>query len=149
MTIEYAIIGILIVNISALLIRELRRYKRKRNRSSRYGKLNHKISNLDFTLKECMVKNEMLENRIDFVQVHLDRYVKWFEESNITLPIPIKDTTKPSESIDNPIVNKLKPSKKVVKKTPSKKEVTKYAIAKKISYNRAYGRLYYKLNKKQ
>jgi hypothetical protein len=146
--IEYAIIGILIVNISLLFIKEFRRIKRKSKRSSRYAKLNDKISNLDYICKECMLKNDLIENRIDFIQVHLDRYVKWLQDSHITLPNIPKDLTKPTESIKNELVNMVKDSKKGTTK-PSKLYVDILMNKHDLSRKKAYNKAYYELNKKQ
>jgi len=145
---EYAVIGILIVNITALFIKEFRRIKRKSKRSSRFSKLNDKISNFDYMFKEYMVKNELIENRVDFIQVHLDRYVKWIEDSHITLPDIPKDLTKPTESIKNELVNMVKDSKKGTAK-PSKLYVDILMKKHDLSRKQAYNKAYYELNKKQ
>lgn len=154
MSIEVAIIGILVVNLLAFGINELRRLKKRKRRASTYGRINNKIDNLEFNLKEQLTKNKMLENRIDFIQVDLDRYVKWFEDSNISVPILNTNSlnldntsTKPTESVKSNLVDKLKDKKATIK--PNDIEIRKYMYKYDLSRKQAYRKLYYQLNKKK
>lgn len=153
MSIEVAIIGILLVNLLAFGINELRRLKKKKRRASTYGRMNNKIDNLEFNLKEQLTKNKMLENRIDFIQVDLDRYVKWFEDSNISVPIlntnslSLDDTyTKPTESVKSNLVDKLKDTKDTTAR-PSDVGIRNYMYKYDLSRKQAYSKLYYELNR--
>lgn len=154
MSIEVAIIGILVINLLAFGINELRRLKKRKRRASNYGKINNKIDNLEFNLKEQLTKNKMLENRIDFIQVDLDRYVKWFEDSNISVPILNTNSlnldntsTKPTESVKSNLVDKLKDKKETIK--PNDIEIREYMYKYDLSRQQAYRKLYYQLNKKK
>ena len=154
MSIEVAIIGILVVNLLAFGINELRRLKKRKRRASTYGRMNNKIDNLEFNLKEQLTKNKMLENRIDFIQVDLDRYVKWFEDSNISVPILNPNSLnldnispKPTESVKSNLVDKLKDKKPTIK--PNDIEIRKYMYKYDLSRQQAYRKLYYQLNKKK
>lgn len=147
MNMEFIIIAILIINLLILILIGYSNNKKTRSKSKNYGVFSSKLNNLEFELKQYIAKNIMLENRIDFLQVHLDRYVKWFDDSNIAFPkLDTKSFTKPTESIDSDLLNIVKGSKKsTIKPTKVYVDVImhKYDLSRKQAYNKAY----YELNK--
>lgn len=125
------------------------------------------------TIQSLKISIENLTNRVDFMQVHLDRCLHWItekpstKESKDVLPIkpsnPVKQSKPVSEEFKSNIVNVLKPKgkKKPVRKLKSSKLFTDKQIDTELrkelgeilflkpseykkEFEKAYKRLYYK-----
>ena len=162
MTTEHAIIGILIVNLLAFVIRELRVKQKNQQKAFHLNKCNNledKMNSLNFTINEFKLKNEILENRVDFLQVHLDRYTTLLEsyptesdgyfvkEYEIKPKQKGKSYTKPSDSVKSKVVKKIKPKTKT--KKPTKKQIQKLIDKYNLTQRQAYRKAYYNRNKKK